>query len=105
MPTAPTTYARPPITHHLKSWPEPFAATWSGKKQYDLRNNDRDFRVGDYLLLQEWNNQESNEKKHYTGRCIMALVTYMTPGGHWDLPVNLCVLGIEIIDKEPGREE
>jgi hypothetical protein len=92
-----TNTKRPPIVHQLKSWPEPFAATWSGKKQYDVRTADRDFRVGDYLLLQEYVPESTSP---YTGRCMVALITYITPPEHWGLPSDLCVLGIEVVDRQ-----
>ena len=42
------------MEHHLKTWPDVFAATRFGLKSFDLRINDRDFKVGDYLILEEF---------------------------------------------------
>jgi Domain of unknown function (DUF3850) len=39
--------------HKLKTNPETFDAAWIGVKRAELRNNDRNFTVGDLLLLQE----------------------------------------------------
>lgn len=41
-------------THHLKTWPEFFADLLTGEKTFELRNDDRKFRIGDQLILQEW---------------------------------------------------
>ena len=39
------------MNHDLKIWPEFFDAVASGAKPFDLRKNDRNYHVGDTLLL------------------------------------------------------
>jgi hypothetical protein len=89
---------RPPMEHDLKCWPGPYDAVVAGLKPYEIRENDRDFRVGDTLLLREWdphlNHETPRRPGEYTGRSLRVRVTYMTPGGAWGLPPNRCVLGI-----------
>lgn len=77
------------VTHDLKTWPEPFEAVWSGRKNFEIRRNDRDFKVGDTLLLREY----EPEKQAYTGREVSRVITYIVYGGQWDMPENLSVLG------------
>ena len=41
-------------THELKTWPEYFAPTAAGVKTFEVRRDDRGFRVGDRLRLREF---------------------------------------------------
>lgn len=79
--------------HVLKTHPGPFEEVWAGRKSYEIRVSDRDFAVGDTLELREF--EPSSE--WYSGRKLIARVTYMTRGGEWGLPPNLCVLGIKVL--------
>lgn len=75
--------------HSLKSHKEPFQALWDGIRTFDVRVNDRQYTVGDSIMLSEYDNHE------YTGRVIGAYVKYMIQG-EWGLPNNVCVLGLEV---------
>jgi len=61
-------------THNLKCWTEFFGAIVSGEKTFEIRNNDRFFKVGDRLILEEYD----PEKKACTGRLVSRIVTYIT---------------------------
>lgn len=81
-------------THELKTWPGPFRAVLDGTKRYEIRRNDRAYAVGDQLHLHEY---EPNGRGGgaYTNRSCLMRVTYMTEGGSWGLPPDLCVMSIE----------
>lgn len=81
--------------HELKTWPIPFAEVWSGNKLHEIRKADRPFKRGDSLLLKEW----SPETKEYSGRWILARVTYLTEAGAWGLPPDSCVMSIVVEGK------
>ncbi len=49
--------------HHLKTWPEFYRTILDGSKTFELRKNDRNFEVGDTVILQEWN----PDTETYTG--------------------------------------
>lgn len=77
------------VIHDLKTWPEPFEAVWSGVKTYEIRKDDRDYKVGDTLQLNEWDPSDGT----YSGRSVTALVTYLTRGA-WGIPDGIVVMGI-----------
>ena len=88
---------RPRTPHELKTWPEFFTETRSGRKKFELRRNDRDFRVGDQLLLKEWDPAVFDAflsdfldspsdmdifeatQDAYTGRSVLVRVDYIMP--------------------------
>jgi hypothetical protein len=59
--------------HSLKTWPKWFAASAAGKKPFEIRKNDRDFRVGDTLVLQEWD----PITQKYSGKSLTRKITYI----------------------------
>lgn len=63
-------------THDLKSWPEFFDPVFSGVKNFELRQNDRHFKIGDVLHLREWDDR----KGAYTGREVDRRIVYMIEG-------------------------
>jgi hypothetical protein len=93
---------KPARVHEVKGHPDPFEAVFDGRKPYEIRVNDRDYRVGDVLYLREWDPESSCLRAdhgpscscHYSGRYLWLAITYLTRGGEWGLPLNLCVLGI-----------
>lgn len=60
-------------THELKIWPEFFDAVEGGGKTFELRKNDRGFKVDDCLHLREWNPKTGQ----YSGRETRRIVVYM----------------------------
>ena len=61
--------------HVLKCWPQFFDAISAGRKTHDLRRaDDRDFRVGDVVQLNEFDPMS----QQYTGRRLRVKITYIT---------------------------
>jgi len=77
-------------THDLKCWIDPFNAVASGKKRFEFRLNDRNYKVGDELILREWD----PVNKCYTGRpVIRRYITYILTEG-FGLPDGYCIMSL-----------
>jgi len=59
--------------HVVKSWKQWFKDVITGARTSDIRRNDRDYAVGDYLSLNEFD----PIKREYTGRMCMVEITYI----------------------------
>ncbi|MBX0291433.1 DUF3850 domain-containing protein [Hymenobacter sp. HSC-4F20] len=76
--------------HELKVWPACFAAVLTGSKTFDVRFNDRNFQIGDALLLREY----EPESEQYSGRTTARWVSYLLQGGSFGIETGWCVLGL-----------
>lgn len=73
--------------HELKTETKYYQAVESGLKTFELRKNDRGFKVGDLVTLVETVNG------HATGRRIFAKqIKYILPGGEFGLNEEYCIL-------------
>ena len=70
----------------LKILREYYIPVLENRKTFEIRSNDRDYQVGDTLVLRELVNNR------YTGRALAAVVTYMTD---YAQRPGYVVLGIE----------
>lgn len=77
------------MIHDLKTWPEYFEEVLSENKPFEVRLNDRDYKVGDVLNLREWENV-------YSGRVVSVLVTYVLSDERFVKP-GYVVMGIKQI--------
>lgn len=57
--------------HSLKLNHEFYQDSEDGTKSFEIRKNDRDYKVGDLLVLREYKNEE------YTGRFHFKEITYI----------------------------
>lgn len=74
------------MIHNLKILPTYFTDVAAGKKTFEIRKNDRNFQIGDSLVLHEW------KGNHYTGRKLTRTVCYVTD---FKQRSKYVVLGIE----------
>lgn len=84
--------------HRLKTYHEYFVAQTLGIKQFEVRYNDRNYQVGDVLILREWNNDNG-----YIGVAIYLRVIYVLEEFE-GLKDGYVVLGTEPLTKEEIEE-
>ncbi|ALY07531.1 hypothetical protein 2AV2_79 [Nodularia phage vB_NpeS-2AV2] len=93
------------VTHDLKVDPYYFGLVATKKKPFEVRNNDRNFKVGDYILLREFD----RSTKKYTGQQLAKIrITYVLE----DYPAlveGYVVLGLDLsgmaYSREPDRSD
>lgn len=76
-------------THKLKTLPQFFEKVESGIKNFEVRYNDRDFRVGDVLILEEY-----DPEMGLTGRTVQRKISYVF--SEFGLCPNWVILGFEL---------
>jgi hypothetical protein len=81
------------MTHVLKTLPEYFKAVKEKRKTFEVRKNDRDFKVGDELILSEFNPKTST----YTGDTCGREITYILKGGQFGITEDVVILGLKPI--------
>src|SRR6476660_657131 len=86
--------------HKLKTWPEQFAALEREEKTCELRFADRDYRVGDYLMLMEFKPSADT----LTGKYIFRKITHILTG---DVVPRALICGHVVLSVAPcdGMEE
>lgn len=80
------------MIHALKTEPRFFAAAKQGTKPFEVRKNDRDFVVGDYLALNEY----TPETKRYTGHAILEKILYILDDERF-VPTGYVILGTRVV--------
>jgi hypothetical protein len=81
-------------THELKTDVAYYVALQRGKKNFEVRYNDRDYKVGDTLVLKEW----CAMSEQFTGDQQIRIVEYILEGGTFGIPDNTVVMGLRKVN-------
>ena len=104
------------ITHELKTDGEVFQLSWDNKKPYEIRVNDRDFQIGDEIVLRETKHSGESMKEPtglsigekmpliYTGRRIRQEILSIL-SDCYGLKDDWCILGTKEIYRVNDNEE
>lgn len=100
------------MIHELKTDPKVFEDIISNGKNFELRKNDRNFQVGDLLILKEtkYSGREmaryhngaypghmiDGKPLEYTDRIVRATITYILNGPIYGLDKGWAILSIRI---------
>ena len=79
-------------THNLKVWKQYFLPLLHEEKTFELRKNDRDYQVGDILILIEIDGGEP------TGRYCKREITYILENAqNFGLIDGFVILGLKVL--------
>lgn len=85
--------------HELKTDPSVFGDVLRGAKTFEIRFDDRGFKVGDELHLQKTKHSSDEMKAgaplEYTGNCIAVEVMYILRGPVYGLQDGWVIMSIE----------
>jgi len=87
--------------HKLKTWTKFFNPILDGTKTFELRLNDRDFKVGDRLDLMEYNPDTNT----YTGSHCHRFISYILSDNPFIDLKGHAILGLASLQGEQEREE
>ena len=74
--------------HEINLEPKYYAAVIAGMKTFELRENDRDYQVGDEVKLMEW------DEDGFTGRYYTITITYVLQDvPEYGLADGFCIFG------------
>jgi len=76
------------MIHELKTLPQYFAMSVEGKKNFEVRRNDRGFKVGEFLSLREYSGDR------YTGRELHRKIDYILDGGQLGIESGYCIMSL-----------
>lgn len=78
------------MIHSVKVNPEYFDDLLMQEKRFEVRKNDRNYKEGDYIALNEW----VEENKKYTGRALLFKITYILEDKQY-CKENYAILGLK----------
>ena len=84
------------MEHRLKTIQPYFDDVKNGIKKFELRKNDRNYEVGDTLILEEWLDTGNVLTSYYSGQVIRKNVIYVLKNRpQFGLQTDYCILGFE----------
>lgn len=84
------------IEHELKTHPIYFEKVYHGFKPWELRKNDRDFKVGELVLLKSFD----PDTQKFSGSFIKAMITYILKDcPQFGLADGYCILTLDKIEQ------
>ena len=78
------------VNHELKILPEYYKEVLAGKKKFEIRKNDRNFKTEDTVKLREFKDGK------YTGSYVKAIIDYIFYGGSFGLEEGYCIFSISV---------
>lgn len=81
------------MEHELKLWLLYWEDLANGKKNFEVRKNDRNYKKGDILVLRAWDNElKCYDTERY--KSIRKRVSYLLNGGQFGVEAGYVVMGL-----------
>ncbi len=88
----------PNNSHKLKCWEKFFQAKWDRKKDWELRKDDRNYKVGDTLTQEEGNIEHDDFVR--TGRILIEEITFiLREQPQFGLQKGYCIMSTKELDR------
>jgi len=89
------------MIHELKTDSAVFQAVKEGRKNFEIRRNDKHFVTGDLLVLKETENDGADMAEFglpliYTGEELVVTVEYVLYGPIYGLEAGWCIMSISL---------
>ncbi len=81
------------MTHELKLASQYYDDSASGVKTFEIRKNDRDYKVGDLIRLREWKDGKFTRRQH------IRKITYILDDAEYLQDGYVC-LGVDVVRDE-----
>ena len=89
------------MIHELKTHPQHFSMVFAGSKKFEVRKNDRNYQLGDELLLKEFVPkgfyEDGLNDEQYTGRILHRRIDYILKGGQFGIEEGYCVMSVSCL--------
>lgn len=88
--------------HDLKCWPPFWDQINTGRKTFEVRQDDRGYRINDLLILREWTPPdwlEPDTPGELTGRVCHRVVTSVLVGGQFGLAEGYVALSLQAVTR------
>jgi hypothetical protein len=89
------------MIHELKTHPQYFSMVFAGTKKFEVRKNDRNYQLGDELLLKEFvpegYYEDGTSDEHYTGRILHRRIDYILHGGQFGIENGYVVMSLSVL--------
>jgi hypothetical protein len=83
--------------HSLKTLSPYFEDVCSGKKDFEIRKNDRDYKTGDLLILRHYVIGKDGTEGQFTGPIVTRKIKYILKGGNFGLADGYVILGLHAV--------
>lgn len=83
------------MRHDIKTIQPYFNDIWDGNKTAELRKNDRDYKVGDWIMMREW----CPVTGAYSRRVILVEVTHIMSDEKFGLQPGYVMMSIKCLVK------